>query len=207
MLSIFGIQSAFENAGLKASEVKLSRGETLFRWGDPVRKMYLVERGSLVMVRTLENGQELVVQRAGPGDLFAEASLFSDQYYCDAICGTAVVCAVYDKQDILNALTNPDLSIPILRAYSLQIRDLHTQIELRNIRRADERLLAYFNTLPVDDEGWHEPEHSWKDISRTIGITHEACYRTLAALERSGRIERSGGRYRLRNQAAVKATR
>lgn len=38
--------------------------------------MFFVRTGRLVMVRILESGQELVVQRADPGDLFAEASLF-----------------------------------------------------------------------------------------------------------------------------------
>lgn len=197
LLSVFSIKAAFDGAGVRATPVRLSRGDTLFRWGDPVRRMYVIDRGHLAMVRTLENGQELVVQRAGPGELFAAASLFSDQYHCDGVCNSTVVCDAYEKQDILNALTNPDLATSVLRAYSLRIRDLHTQMELRNIRRADERLLAFLSTVAVDDEGWRELEHSWKDISRTLGLAHEVCYRALSALEKSGRIEKDGRRYRL----------
>lgn len=182
---------------MQATPLSLSRGDVLFRRGDTVRRMHYVLDGQLVMIRTLESGKELVVQRAGPGDLFAEASLFSDRYHCDAVCDGAVACDTYEKQDILNALADPQVAASILRAYSLQIRDLRTQIEMRNIKRADERLLAFIETLPADGEGWCDPKYSWKDISRTLGLTHEACYRALAALEKSGRIEKADGRYRI----------
>jgi CRP-like cAMP-binding protein len=36
-----------------------------------------------------------------------------------------------------------------------------------------------------------------KDLAAEIGLTHEALYRTLAALERSGEISRKGERIRL----------
>ena len=33
-----------------------------------------------------------------------------------------------------------------------------------------------------------------KDLANELGLTHEALYRTLAALERAGEIKRSKGR-------------
>lgn len=191
------IKKAFDLAGLRATRLTLGKNDALFRAGDPVVRMHYVAEGQIVMLRTLENGQELAVQRAGPGNLFAEASLFSDSYHCDAHCVTPVVCETYDKQEILRALEVPEVALSVLKAYSLQIRDLRSQIELRNIKRADQRLLTYLNTLSPDKDGWRDPGLSWKDVSRTLGLTHEACYRALAKLEKEKRIERAAGRYRL----------
>ncbi|WP_425070147.1 Crp/Fnr family transcriptional regulator [Roseibium sp.] len=186
-----------KRAGLEAQHLSLPSGEHLFWTGDRITRLYFVLGGLLTMVRTLETGQEVVVQRAGTGELFAEASLFAERYHCDAICETDVDCAVYDKQALLAALARPDVSLAILKIYSRSIRDLRSQIELRNIKRADDRVLAYLSLLPAGEDGWRDPGLAWKDIGRTLGLTHEAIYRALASLAKSGRIERGNNRIRL----------
>jgi CRP-like cAMP-binding protein len=175
----------------------INNREHLFRTGDPVNRMFYVVSGTPVLLRTLESGQELVVQRGTAGELFAEASLFSDRYHCDAVCESDVTCAVFDKQKILKALDDPAVSRSVLQIYSRAIRDLRTQIELRNIRRADDRVLAYLSLLPADGNGWRDPGLAWTDIARTLGLSHEAVYRALAALSRDNRLERADHRYRL----------
>jgi len=186
-----------KQAGLQALPLSLSSGDHLFRIGDRITRLYFVLSGSLTMVRTLETGQEVVVQRAGAGELFAEASLFAERYHCDAICETDVDCAAYDKQVLLAALARPEVSLAILKVYSRSIRDLRSQIELRNIKRADDRVLAYLSLLPANESDWREPGLAWKDIGRTLGLTHEAIYRALASLAKSGKIERVDNRIRL----------
>ncbi len=198
MLKTFNLKQALDQAGLASTPLSIAKRQPLFRSGDRVRRMFYVLEGRLNMIRTLENGQELVVQRAGPGDLLAEASLFADRYHCDAVGETAARCAAYDKQAVIDALHNPEISMSVLRIYSQEIRNLRSQIELRNIKRADDRVAAFLSMLPRDRGGWCDPNHAWKDIARTIGLTHEACYRALAALVREKRLEKSGGRYRLK---------
>ncbi|MEO9526095.1 Crp/Fnr family transcriptional regulator [Roseibium sp.] len=190
------IRRALKLAGLEPVHLGLKAREHLFHTGDRILRMYLVLEGRLTMVRTLESGQELVVQRAGPGEFLAEASLFADRYHCDAICETDIACEVYDKRDLFTALGERDVSIAILEAYSRSIRILRSQIELRNIKRADDRVLAYLTLLPADEDGWRYPSLSWKDVARTLGLSHEAVYRALAALTRGNRIERAENRIR-----------
>jgi len=191
------ITDILRQAGLEPARLNLASGDRLFWTGDPVARMHFVRKGLLTMVRMLETGQEVVVQRAGPGELFAEASLFAEHYHCDALCETDAVCDVYEKQAILAALALPDVAMALLKVYSRSIRDLRSQIELRNIKRADDRVLAYLSLLPADRDGWRETGLAWTDIGRTLGLTHEAIYRALAALVRNGRIERAENRYRL----------
>jgi len=191
------ITDILNRAGLDPVQISLASGDHLFWTGDPITRMYFVRKGLLTMVRTLESGQEVAVQRAGPGELLAEASLFAERYHCDAICETNVDCAVFEKQAILSALSVPEVSFAVLKIYARTIRDLRGQIELRNIKRADDRVLAYLALLPADDDGWREPGLAWTDIGRTLGLTHEAIYRALSTLVRKRRIERAENRYRL----------
>lgn len=191
------ITDILKQAGLKPDELRPASGDRLFWTGDPITGMYFVREGLVTLVRTLESGQDVVVQRAGPGELLAEASLFADHYHCDAICETDVACAVFTKQDFQDALSRPEVSLAVLKIYSRSIRELRTQIELRNIKRADERVLAYLSLLPADGHGWRRPGLAWTDIGRTLGLTHEAIYRAVSRLRRDGRIERAENRYRL----------
>jgi len=191
------ILTALQHAGIEPSRVCVGNREYLFRTGDPVTRMFYVVDGTPVLLRTLESGQELVLQRGTAGQLFAEASLFSEHYHCDAVCESDVTCAVFDKQKVLAALDDPAVARSVLQIYSSSIRDLRAQVELRNIRRADDRVLAYLSLLPADEDGWRDPGLTWTDIARTLGLSHEAIYRALAALTRDSRLERADHRYRL----------
>ncbi|WP_082365466.1 cyclic nucleotide-binding domain-containing protein [Bosea sp. (in: a-proteobacteria)] len=63
----------------------MDAGETFFRSGDAVRRLYRVADGIIALVRPLPHGADLTIQRTRPSDLIAEASLFADAYHCDAV--------------------------------------------------------------------------------------------------------------------------
>ena len=59
-------------------------GALMFQRDDPVRQVHLVISGRVHLLRRQKDGAAFLLQRAGPGDLVAEASLLSDSYHCDA---------------------------------------------------------------------------------------------------------------------------
>ena len=64
-------------------------------------------------------------------------------------------------------------------------------MELRNIRSARDRVLQYLR-LRAGSHGRSIPvEGQLQDIAAEIGITREALYRTLAALETQGLLTRT----------------
>jgi CRP-like cAMP-binding protein len=74
---------------------------------------------------------------------------------------------------------------------------LRTRLQQRNIRSARERV-RQFLALSCDRQGRYVELHGTvKDLAAEIGLTHEALYRALAALERAGEIERAGNRIML----------
>jgi DNA-binding MarR family transcriptional regulator len=64
-------------------------------------------------------------------------------------------------------------------------------MELRNIRSASDRVLQYLRLRAGIRGRSIEIEGQLQDIAAEIGMTREALYRTLAALEAEGHLTRT----------------
>jgi CRP-like cAMP-binding protein len=181
-----------------ASERTLKAGEALFRQGDKTVAFYEIVAGRVRLARVDRAGREAVLHVAGPGDTIAEASLFSPQYHCDAIAGTDAVVRVYRKTDVLAAFArDPKLAQAFTATLARQVMNLRTRIAQRNIRSARDRLRHYLSVNADADGRSVTLSGTLKDLAAELGLTHEALYRTLAALERAGEIKRSRGKINL----------
>jgi CRP-like cAMP-binding protein len=183
-----------------ASDRKLKTGESLFRRGSKTVGLYEVLSGRVRLVRVDRAGHEAVLHVAGPGDTFAEASLFSAQYHCDAIASTNATVRLYPKRELLAAFKeNPKAMESLTGTLARSVMDLRTRLEQRNIRSARDRV-RHFLVLNVGSDGRTvELRGALKDLAAELGLTHESLYRTLAELERSGDIRRKRGKITLSN--------
>jgi CRP-like cAMP-binding protein len=73
---------------LSPRPVSFAAGSSVFHVDDPVRHIYVVQTGSVHLLRRQPNGATLILQRAEAGSILAEASLFSACYHCDAVAVT-----------------------------------------------------------------------------------------------------------------------
>jgi len=191
-------------AGLPRTTRTLEAGATLFRRGDRVASMYVVEAGRIALSRTLENGSVLPLASYEEGQLVAEASLFSPIYHCDAVAPAAARLWRVAKPALLQGLrAEPDALLALLAQQAQAIQGLRTAAELRNLRPLSARVLAWLELQRTDRAGWVSPPGSWKATAQMLGASHEALYRCLAELEANGAIEREGGRIRRRPAARV----
>jgi hypothetical protein len=97
---------------------------------------------------------------------------------------------------------------PIGVAFALtlasQVRDLRTKLELRNIRSAKERVLAWLRLYATGSPPRVMLNRSWTLIAEGLGLTREAVYRARAVLERERRIARHDGAVTLISLAALR---
>ena len=70
---------------LSPTEREFDAGALLFRRGDEVSVLHLVLDGEAHLVRHRADGGRLVLQRAAPKTILAEASVFSERYHCDCV--------------------------------------------------------------------------------------------------------------------------
>ena len=78
-----------------------------------------------------------------------------------------------------------------------QLRAVRSRVERLSLKSAAERVR---HLLVSEGRGTHcevALAGTLKDLARNLGLTHEVLYRTLAAMEREGIIERQGTTLRL----------
>ncbi|MFI5002552.1 MAG: Crp/Fnr family transcriptional regulator [Reyranellales bacterium] len=191
--------SAFDwlPAGLRqqATARQLVAGESLFHQGDRAVAIFEVVQGRVQLIRHAIDGRRVVLHTARPGELFAEAALFADSYHCDAVATVAARVGVYPKRALRAAFRkDPALAERFMAVLARQIHGLRNRLEERNIRSARARVLNRLALAAEPRTRAVQLDGTLMDLAAEIGLTHEALYRTLAALEKDGVIVRSGMR-------------
>jgi len=171
--------------------IDMHKGDVLFRQNQTTSGLYRVVSGCVKLQRTGLGGDILTLHRAVSGGLFAEASVFSATYHCDAICTeTGIVMKIAKANVVATMQSNPAFSEGFTRLLAIQVQQYRAHIELLAIPSAKERILAavqagYFDATVTE-------------LATRINLTHEACYRTLRRLCDEGHMVRVGrGKYAL----------
>jgi CRP-like cAMP-binding protein len=160
--------------------------------------MFLIETGRVRLARVLADGALLILYVAQAGESFAEASLSAAHYHCDAVAETDATLLALPKADLLSALAaDPAECLALALALAGQVRDLRAKLELRNIRSATARVLAWLRLHASGDSLSVSMNRSWTQVADELGLTREAMYRALATLERQKQISRGPGLVKL----------
>lgn len=169
----------------------LARGAHMFHQGDPAHAVFVVESGRVCLTRLSADGARLILHVAEAGASFAEAALSSARYHCDAVAESDSVVLALSKQELLAVLaTNSDECLVVALTLASQVRDLRTRLELRNIRSATGRVLAWLQLNARGSPPRVALRRSWTLIADELGLSREVVYRALATLERDKRIVR-----------------
>lgn len=170
----------------------IAAGQLLFRRDDPPRELFRVDAGRVALQRVTEDGQRVTIAQAGPGETLAEASLFADNYHCDAIALTDVRGVAVDKAVVRQHLrSDADFAEALVRRLALHLRNERQRAEIMSIRSARERTFAALACFGQSG--------TITAFAASIGLTQEACSRALAGLVSEGRVVRLGrGRYACR---------
>ncbi len=182
---------------------RLKKGEVLFRRNQTVTAIHRVERGLLRLERRTFDGRLLVLRDAGVGELLAEAALFSQTYHCDASAAQPSVVSICARSRFLEAMSNDArLAMAFARLVARQLQSVRQRLELRNVRSAGDRIMLYLELYADPESSVLDVSGPLQDIAAELGLTREAFYRSLAALERRGLIKRSKGKILIRRRSA-----
>jgi CRP-like cAMP-binding protein len=115
----------------KAFTRKLAKDDVLMRKGDPGDSLFLIHNGWVKIVTLDSKGDELIINKCGPGETIGEMALL------DRGTRSATVIALEDaevlelKQDVFQEVLDrrPDVSLAIIRSYSERLRFATTYIE------------------------------------------------------------------------------
>ena len=164
------------------AECRLAVSEPLFHSGDPVNFMYLVSDGRMELTRQTRMGASVTLQMAGPGQVLAEASAYSDAYHCDARARTATTLRFVSVSTFRSGLIRDREAADSWAAYLAHaVQSARMRAEIRTLRTVAERLDAWLcETKALPEKG------AWTGLAGELGVSREALYRELAR-RRDGR--------------------
>lgn len=179
---------------------ELPTGQYLFRCGEPVERLHWILRGELLAVRQTPSGQEAVITRGRAGEFFAEASLFTPNYTCEAVARKPCVLLCIPAHDLKSALaSNSEFSGLFLRSTVMALRRQCSRIERLRIHGAADRI-EHFLSCETASDGWSQLGMPLSEWAIDLGLEPATLYRTLRTLEDKGRLVRNGHRMRLVQQ-------
>lgn len=155
---------------------RINAGARLFHGGDPVRSMYLVVEGTVDLTRVTGAGALVILQRACPGQVLAEASAYSATYHCDAQAVTAsLVHSVSVAHFRARLAADSALAEGWAAHLAHAVQAARLRAEIRTLRTVAERLDAWIG------EGRALPaKGSLQDLAAELGVSREALYRELS---------------------------
>jgi len=183
----------------RAARIKrLPEGAFCFRQGERARGLFGVDTGAVKLCRFGPRGEEAVLQRARPGDLFAEAAIESAAYHCHAVASEPATLAEIPFTVLRQTLSDdPAFAISWAAFLARRLRDARLRVERLSLLGAADRVRHFLLTEGSGPRCQVSVEGSLKSMALDLGMTHETLYRTLRTLSAAGEIERDGAVLRL----------
>ena len=195
MIKIMLLPEPFTSLPNKSQTIlRLEKDETLFRQGDKARAMFFVVTGSLHLIRHTQDGHPVIIHRAMMGASFAEASLFSNVYHCDAVTSVPTTLVRLAKIDILAHLSaDPAFTLALMKRFATDVQAHRKHLEILSIKQAEDRVFTAL--LSFGQRG------NVTTFARCIGLTYEATLRALSSLVQQGKVAKPArGQYVVRTQ-------
>ncbi len=172
------------------------RNSHLFKVAQHPEWMFFVLTGEVTLERVGIQGDLVVLQRTRHG-FVSEASLQSPVYHCDAhVVSEATVICVPVSALLSSLQQDAAFALRWIGMCNREIRHLRFQCERMSMKTVRERLLHLIET--EGQSGQYDVGSGLKTLASELGVTHEALYRTLAALEKAGQLQRSSGKLSLK---------
>jgi len=175
MIAIMSLTEKDLFEDLASQKRQFEPGQYLFHRGDPVQRLFRVVAGEVQLVRPQKAGDVIVLQRASPGEVVAEASVFAGHYHCDGIANTeATVLSVSRDAFLTHFRQNPEFAEVWAARLARKVQLMRLQNEILSLKTVRERLRAW--------QAWHgglPPKGEWIHIARQIGVSPEALYREI----------------------------
>ena len=172
--------------------VRFRRGQALFTEGDLAERVFVIERGSVMLTSTAPSGREIVLGLRGPGDVIGDLSaLDSAPRSAGAVAVGEVDTTVAPSSALIRALHDPAIAMDLLRVLANRLRDAdRKRLEFATLGRVAWRLDELSDRFGEQTADGIEVELplSQEQLASWCGASREATVKALAALRTLGCI-------------------
>jgi CRP-like cAMP-binding protein len=191
--------------------LRVARGETLFRRGDPAAGTYIVCFGRIKLSFVSPTGAEKVIEIIEQGQSFGEAVMFLEVPHvvgAQALADSLLV--LVPKETVFDSIDrDPVFARRMLAGLSRRLHQLVADVEAYSTRSGTERLIGFLlrDCVAAGDEGGAGPQGSIDIelpvakgiIASRLNLTQEHLSRILHDLSALGLIEVHGRRIHVRD--------
>jgi len=196
---------------LVGARVKLRKGDSLYRVGDPSAALYAVRLGSLKTTVLAEDGREQVAGYHMLGDIIGLDGIGSGHHGCQAqaLEDTEVCVLPFERLEDL-ARDLPSLQRNLHQFLSREISRDHNVMLLLGSMRAEERLAVFLLNLSdrYRKRGYSSTEFvlrmTREEIGSYVGLKLETVSRLFSRFQEEGLIQVQGRAVKLLDLTALK---
>ncbi len=172
---------------------KRRRGDWVFALGDRADSIYFLQKGRMKITALSEDGQEVLHQIVGPGEVFGETStiLGIPRTTSAQALEPSLICEIYRK-DLETLLSmHPELSFQLLKAVGLRLKKAEAQLVNVICNNVSHRVReALFElTAGETDATPNQPikiKITQQDLANSIGASRQKTWEALKDLEDAG---------------------
>ncbi len=185
----------------------LTDGQLLFNQDDKVNAFYMVLSGKIKLFRISPDGQEKIIELIKPGEVFAEALMFSNQsdYPVSAAALTdASVIAIHatNFRDMLWDSTATCLLL--LGDMSFRLRKMVNEIDTLTLQSGTCRVASYLIHELPDQQSQFELDTAKNVIAARLSIKPETFSRIIKNLKNQGILSIDGNSVSIHDLDALK---
>ncbi|WP_255581836.1 fumarate/nitrate reduction transcriptional regulator Fnr [Cupriavidus sp. AU9028] len=181
---------------LVQDRVRVRKGDTLFRLGDPLVALYAIRFGTLKTHVTMEDGRSQVTGFYLPGEVVGFDGLQQMKHTSDATAleDTEVCVVRYDEMQRISA-SLPSLQHQFMRLMSKEITQDQVMLITLGSMRAEERLAGFLVNLSerLAARGYSPSEFvlrmSREEIGSYLGLKLETVSRLFSRFAEAGLIQ------------------
>jgi CRP-like cAMP-binding protein len=170
-------------------EVQFPRGACLFKAGDKPERMFFVVSGEVVLERPGLQGNSIILQRTRRG-FVSEASLKSARYHCHGQVVANVKIVQLPIRLVRDAMdSDPAFAGRWIGMLNKEVKRLRLQCERLSLTKVQDRFVHLLETEGA--KGCFPIGAGIKSLAAELGVTHEALYRCIYAMEKLGTLLRT----------------
>ena len=194
-----------------ASLKHYARKESIFREGDRADGFFIVATGRIKVFKLSEDGKEQVLHLIGPGQSFAEATIFEGGAYpasAEALDDCELV--YFPKRQFTDLLErNPRIALRMMASLSRWLKRMTDLVENLSLRDVETRLVRFVSEemksrgVPIRNGAVYELDVTKNVLASRLGTVPETFSRTLKKLQEEGKIRVKGKQIRILDAEAL----